>query len=66
MILQNNTERTQYQAAMLAGLAGLGVDTTPAAALFGAALDAWVLEAEEAAFQKEFAEFQAQRRDMQQ
>lgn len=45
---------------MLAGMAGLGIDTAPAAGLAGAALDAWIEEAEEAAFQREFAEFRAQ------
>lgn len=52
------------QVAMLAGLARLGIDTAPAAELSGAALDAWIDAAEDASFQREFAEFQAQRRAM--
>jgi bifunctional DNase/RNase len=49
---------------MLNGLAGLGVDITGAMGLTGAALDAWIDAAEEASFQREFAEFQEQRRAM--
>ena len=58
------TRTAGEQAAMLKGLAGMGVDTTPAAGLAGAALDAWIDDAEEASFQREFAEFQAQRQAM--
>ena len=58
------TRTAGHQAATLKGLAGLGVDTTPAAGLAGAALDAWIDDAEEASFQREFAEFQEQRRAM--
>jgi hypothetical protein len=49
---------------MLAGLARLGIDTAPAAGLAGVELDAWIDAAEEASFQREFAEFQEQRRAM--
>ena len=52
------------QVAMLAGLARLGIDTAPAAGLAGVELDAWIDAAEDVSFQREFAEFQEQRRAM--
>ena len=58
------TRTAGHQAATLKGLAGLGVDITGATGLAGAELDAWIDAAEEAGFQREFAEFQEQRRAM--
>lgn len=57
--MQARTRTVGEQAAMLAGLAGLGVNTAPAAGLAGVTLDAWIDAAEEANFQKLFQEFTA-------
>lgn len=58
---------TAYQAIMLRRLAQeFNVDTSPAAALTGAALDAWIDTAGEALFEREFAEFKAMRAEQQQ
>ena len=51
----------EYQAALLMRLATeFGVDTAPAAELSGQALTHWIDAAEQAVFEKEFTEFQAQ------
>lgn len=58
---------TAYQAIMLRRLAQeFEVDTEPAKGLSGAALDAWIDTAGEALFEREFAEFKAQREAMRQ
>ena len=50
-----------YQAILLMRLEKeFGVDTAPAAGLSGQALTAWIDAAEEEAFEREFAEFQAE------
>ena len=50
-----------YQAILLMRLQKeFGVDTAPAAGLSGQALTAWIDAAEEEAFEREFAEFQAE------
>ena len=57
---------TAYQAIMLRRLAQeFNVDTSPAAALTGAALDAWIDTAGEALFEREYAEFKAMRAEQQ-
>ena len=56
-----NCYTPEYQAILLMRLEKeFGVDTAPAAGLSGQALTAWIDAAEEEAFEKEFAEFQAQ------
>lgn len=57
---------TAYQAIMLRRLAQeFNVDISPAAALTGAALDAWIDTAGEALFEREYAEFKAMRAEQQ-
>lgn len=61
------TTLTGYQSIMLLRLEReFNVDTSPAAALTGAALDAWIDTAGEALFEREYAEFKAMRAEQQQ
>lgn len=58
--------RTGLQAIMLHRLdKEFGVDTSPAAPLSGTALDAWIDAAGDELFEREYAEFKAQRAAMQ-
>lgn len=59
--------RTGYQAIMLLRLSKeFGVDTSPAQALSGKALDDWIDAAGDALFEREYAEFKAMRANQQQ
>ena len=61
-----DTTQTGYQAIMLLRLnKEFGVDTSPAQALSGKALDAWIDAASDELFEREYAEYQAMRASQQ-
>lgn len=61
-----DTTQTGYQAIMLLRLnKEFGVDTSPAQALSGKGLDAWIDAASDELFEREYAEYQAMRASQQ-